>query len=50
MCIRQEIIKVMLPNKLRATAALLAFLESFNFFIAVIYRLDFLLFCQKSIF
>ena len=29
----------MLPNKLRATLALLAFLESFNFFIAVTYTI-----------
>ena len=39
----------MLSNKLRATVARLAFLELFNFFIAIIYRLDFLLFFQKSI-
>ena len=39
----------MLSNKLRATVAILAFLESFNFFIAVTYRLDFLLLFQESI-
>ena len=42
--------QVILSNKLYTTVALLVFLEWFKFSITITYRLDLLLFCQKSVF